>query len=198
MKLRKWNIRLGILAFLGGATVNAQDSTEKRNRLLPDHMKVQFAGGTGMLSIGAGYANKKQWLEGDLFYGYVPKSVGGLPIHSLTGKLTAFPFKMNFSNMRVRPLGFGLMANYTFGKQYFGFTPHNYPFEYYGFPTSLHAGAFVGGQLNFNRRQKKTKQVGLYYEVITFDSELISYLGNKGSLKIGDIINIGFGARVGF
>jgi hypothetical protein len=196
MKLKKWNISLLLIALMAVQGAYTQDSA--KHSLLPDHLKLQFAGGIGFLSIGAGYSNKKQWLETDVYYGYVPKSIGGVTIHSLTGKLSVFPIKFNFKNYQLKPFSIGLLVNYTLGKQYFGFTPENYPFNYYGFPTSLHAGAFVGGQVNKKLKEKKPKQIGLYYEVISFDSEIISYLGNKNSLKFSDIINIGFGIKAAF
>ena len=196
MKLRKWNISLPLLFCVFAQTVRSQDSV--RHWLLPDHLKVQFAGGIGMVSIGAGYNNKKQWLEGDIYYGYVPQSIGGLTIHSITGKMTISPVKIESKNFQTKPFSIGVLVNYTFGKQYFGFTPANYPFEYYGFPTSLHAGAFIGGQVSKKLRKKNLKQIGLYYEVISFDSELVSYIGNKNSLKISDIITIGTGVKLEF
>lgn len=196
MKLREWNIKLLVPALIAMQLANAQDSA--KHRLLPHHLKLQFAGGIGFVSVGAGYSNKKHTLEGDLYYGYVPKSMGGLPIHAITGKLSLLPVKIDFENYQLKPISIGILVNYTFGKQYFGFTPDNYPFEYYGFPTSLHAGGFIGGQVNKKLKQKKLKEVGFYYEVITFDSELISYIGNRRSIKITDIINIGFGIKTRF
>ena len=50
----------------------------------PDHIKIQYAGGMGFISIGAGYSTKNQKLEGDLYYGYLPESIGGVSIHSIS------------------------------------------------------------------------------------------------------------------
>jgi hypothetical protein len=185
-----------ILLALSVQDLHAQDTA--RHWLWPDHYKLQFAGGIGFFSVGAGYENKKQWLEGDLFYGYVPGSVGGVSIHALTGKVSVFPLPVLGNSVQVKPLAIGLMLSYSFGKQYFGFTPSNYPYDYYGFPTSFHAGAFLGGQINKIVKGTKLKQVGLYYEVITFDKEFISYLNNRNALKLSDVINIGAGIKVGF
>jgi hypothetical protein len=179
-------------------SVEAQDSA--RNKVLPDHLKLQFAGEIGFLSIGAGYQTKNKKWEADLYYGYVPKSIGGVTIHSLTAKLTSLPFKPFQRNQTsFNPLSAGVLINYTFGKQYFGFTPENYPFEYYGFPTSVHAGAFIGGQVNKNIKGNRTfRSIGLYYEIVTYDVLLVSYLGNKKSLSIPDILSLGLGIRTSF
>ncbi len=196
MKLKKWNTRsfavIGLFIF---HTVQAQDSA--RGRLWPDHIKIQFAGGIGLFSIAAGWSNKKQWLEGDIFYGYVPEYAGGVTIHSFTGKATFHLLPLSDKKKtQIQLLSAGLLINYTPGKQYFGFTPANYPFDYYNFPTSLHVGAFLGGGISRKFGTKGIRKAGLYYEVITFDKELISYIGNRNSLRISDIINVGIGLKI--
>jgi hypothetical protein len=174
----------------------ANDSL-KRNKLLPDHIKIQFAGGIGFFSLGAGYSSANEKFEGDFYYGYVPESIGGLTIHSLTSKITWLPVKaIPVYGLRLKPFTTGLLINYTFGKQYFGFTPDNYPYNYYNHPTNLHIGFFLGGQLrNTYKPQKKIKQMALYYELITFDTELISFVKNTRTIKIHDIINLGLGLK---
>ena len=139
-------------------------------------------------------------MHGDLYYGFTPEAVGGLDIHALTGKLTWFPVKpINGKSLQVKPLAAGLLVNYTFGKQYFGFTPKNYPYGYYGFPTAFHAGAFVGGQISKKISDKRSvKRIGLYYELGTYDAEVFSYLVNRKTLAVTDIFNLGIGVVTSF
>ena len=171
----------------------AQDSTKGA---WPHHVKIQYAGGIGFLSIGVGYTNKKQSIEGDVYYGYLPRSVGGISIHSVTGKFTGFPIRpFHFRQVELKPVSAGVLINYTFGKQYFGFSPENYPFNYYGHPTAWHVGIFVGGQLNKNF-EGRLKQAGVYYELITFDREFISFVNNTKSLNIMDILNLAIGIKL--
>lgn len=109
----------------------------------------------------------------------MPKSFGGVTIHSLTGKLTCLPFKpVKWKQTELNVFSVVLPVNYAFGKQYFGFSPEKYPFEYCGFPMSLHAGAFVGGQVNKKLRNIPIDKIGLYYEVVTYDVLLVSYLAH--------------------
>ena len=56
---------------------------------------------------------------------------------------------------------------------------------------------FFGGQLTKRVKGKRIRRLGVYYEVITFDSELISYINNRNTLKVSDIINIGIGVKAG-
>ena len=170
---------------------------KKPNSIAPDHIKFQYAGGIGFLAIGLGYESKKGKTEGDFFYGYVPKKPGGIEIHAVTGKFTWSPLKIiNKGVIQIKPLSFGVLLNYTFGDQYFLFSPENYPYSYYGYPTALHAGAFIGGQIN--GKPLKAKQLGLYYELGIYDVELASYLSNSKGLKLGDILNLGIGVKKSF
>lgn len=109
------------LSFLFSANLllQAQD-TVKRPTLLPHHVKIQFAGGIGFFNVGGGYAAKNGKWEGDLFYGYVPKSVGGVQMHVLTAKFTWLPVKeLDAKYFLIKPLAVGVLLSYTFGEQYF-------------------------------------------------------------------------------
>jgi hypothetical protein len=161
-------------------------------RFLPHHVKLQFAGGIGFLSAGFGYETKNKKMQADLYYGYVPESAGGIEIHSVTGKFTWLPLSREYKNtVRVDLLTAGVLINYAFGRQYFLFSPENYPLKYYGLPTAAHIGFFAGGGIRY-------KKTALYYELGTTDKILGSYVRNVRSLAFTDIFNIAIGARVAF
>lgn len=196
-QLGRWTGTAFLLVnFLGAAA----QTDSFQSRWLPDHSKLQYAGGIGFFSVGIGYKTKKDKLHGDLYYGYTPESVSGVSIHALTGKATWFPLKnIEHKTFQIRPLTAGVLVNYTFGKQYFGFTPENYPYDYYDFPTAFHVGAFVGGQVNKQLSSRRgIKRIGLYYELGTYDVELISYIGNRKALSVTDILNLGIGIITSF
>lgn len=162
------------------------------NRFLPHHSKLQFAGSIGLLSAGLGYESKNEKFQTDFYYGYVPESAGGIAIHSVTGKFTWTPFSTRIApGTRLSWLSAGVLVNYAFGKQYFLFSPRNYPLHYYGLPTAAHIGFFAGGGI-------RRHQLGLYYEIGTTDKMLGSYVRNVRSLNFFDIINLGFGAKFSF
>ncbi|HEY1112735.1 MAG TPA: hypothetical protein VGE66_04215 [Chitinophagaceae bacterium] len=175
----------------------AAKDTSRRSKLLPDHLKVQYAGGIGFVSLGLGYQSRGEQLEGDFYYGYVPKSVGGVYIHAVSSKLTWHMVKkLQAKSFELRPLSAGLLVSYTFGKQYFLFWPENYPYSYYDFPTALHAGVFIGGRVD--KPFKNGQRVGLYYELGSNDREISSYVVNRSSLKLTDILNLAIGIRTSF
>lgn len=161
-------------------------SENKKGGILPHHAKIQFAGSIGFISVGAGYEFAKKKLQADVYYGYVPKGIGGINIHSVTGKLTWLPVSMKKNDFKFDLLTTGFLVNYAFGKQY---EISRESFSYYGFPTAAHLALFVGGGITKNK-------VGLYYELGTTDRDLISFASNvKGGIKFYEIINIGIGAR---
>lgn len=178
--------------------LNSEVFGQKLKKVIPHHVKTQFAGGIGFLSIGAGYENKIESLEGDIYYGYLPKNIGGVSIHSATAKLTWLPFKtIDLNWLQYNFLSTGILANYKFGEQYFLFDPDYYPYSYYGHPTALHIGFFIGGQLKKPVADRNIKQIALYYELGTTDRELISLLTNK-SLKANEILNLALGVKTSF
>lgn len=186
-------LQIFILSFF---SVSAQ-TKKKPNNILPDHIKLQYAGGIGFIALGAGYESKKGKTEGDFFYGYVPKKIGGVEIHAITGKFTWSPFKIiNKGLVQIKPLSFGVLFNYTFGEQYFLFSPDNYPYNYYNYPTALHGGFFIGGQINC--KPLKTRKLGFYYELGLYDFALASYFSNRKALAISDIVHLGMGVKYAF
>ena len=171
--------------------LQAQESGFRKK--LPDYIKLQYAGGIGLISIGAGYSNKKDKLEGELYYGYLPRSIGGIRIHSLSAKFIWIPLHLSIKNKyQLKPLMTGILFNYNFGIQYFGFDPENYPYNYYSFPTAINMAVFVGSSFGFN----KPENLSFYYELLSFDREILSLIYNPKSLHFGDILNLSIGIRM--
>ena len=168
-------------------SVCAKAQAEKKKRgIAPHHVKLQFAGTIGFISVGTGYEFAKKKLQADFFYGYVPEKIGGINIHSVTGKLTWLPVSIQSNKYKFDLLTTGLLVNYAFGKQY-DFS--RVSFNYYGFPTAAHIAFFAGGGISRNKS-------GLYYELGITDRDLISFASNSKGIKFHEIINIGIGARV--
>ena len=159
------------------------------------HAKAQFAGSIGFLSLGAGRSGKK--LEADLWYGYVPKSLGGVPIHAVTAKATWLPVKpVYWKGVVLRPLSLGGFVSYTPGSQYFLFNPEQYPFDYYSYPTAGHIGLFAGGQMAIQpQKMPRLGQWAVYYELGTTDVRVASYFTNTSSLTLPDLFTLGFGIK---
>ena len=171
---------------------------EKNFNIKPDHIKIQYAGGTGFVAFGAGYSNKNQKLEADLYYGYLPKNIGGVTIHSISAKFIWIPVHtIKGKKLWLDPLMTGIVANYSFGDQYFAFDPPNYPYHYYSFPTSIHTALLLGSRIGTNFPPHTfMKSISFYYELLGFDRDIISLASNSKSLHVSDIITLSFGIKV--
>jgi len=187
-----------LFPFVISSKADAHDTLRRTNRWIPDHIKAQFAGGIGFVSLGAGYENKKENIQADILYGYVPASVGGIEIHTVTGKFTWLPMKVvNWKTVQLRPLSAGLLFSYTAGDQYFLFNPENYPLSYYQYPTALTIGFFLGGQVQ-KILKNNIQLIGFYYELGTNEKAISNYILNHKTIGLNEIFHLGIGVRYRF
>lgn len=156
------------------------------SKLKPDHLKLQFAGGIGFFSTGAGYSTSNEKFQFDFMYGYLPESLGGVRIHSLTSKATWMPLTKEFNSVKWKFLTAGLNINYAIGAQYHTFWPDKYPNGYYNYPSALTTSVFAGGQLHY-------KKSAFYYEAGITDRQMISLIRNPGSIPFFRMVNVGIG-----
>ena len=197
-RLNKCLIKLGLfcLGLFGMEELRAQSKFLKA--IEPDHLKLQWAGGIGFFAFGAGYESKNQKFETDIYYGFLPESVGGEDLHSATLKFNWFPLKpIDKGKWRIKPLSVGALVNYSFGSQYYSFDPRNYPFDYYRIPTSLNTALLLGGQATYAVSAKKeSRRLGFYYEILSFDREMVSFIVNTRALSLTDILTLGIGVKL--
>src|SRR5690606_21555817 len=114
------------------------------------------------------------------------------PLHSATAKLTWFPWNIEINkSLHYKVLTTGLWVNYTFGDQFYIKGPSQYPRGYYGYPTALHGGLFLGSAIQY-------KQIGLFVEAGAIDRELINYVRNPKSIGINHLVNFGAGLKYNF
>ena len=172
---------------------------KERHWAVPDHYKTQFAGNIGFISAGAGHLHAKDKMETDLFLGYLPKSVGGDHIFSLSSKTTFFPWTLQRSdNIMIRPLSLGAYLTYSFGSQFDTLLPNEYPDGYYWWATSLRFGMYAGGTVGKRFEGKVLSAVHAYYELSTYDLKFISYVQNSDALSIPDIFSLALGLKFEF
>lgn len=192
-------VLLLLLPFIAVAE-GSSDSTRRIGKLLPHHVKGQFAGGIGFVSAGFGYSYARDKIESDFYYGYVPsRYAAGEPLHMFTLKNTWLglnPVKA-MGNSAFYPLSLGLLANYTPGEQFLLNMADKYPKGYYGWTTAVHIGIFAGGRITKHLSSGLPGPVSLYYEIGTNDIEVISYFPNAGSIMLWQIFNLGIGLKIG-
>ncbi len=138
----------------------AQNAYEKRidkyqsrwNKIIPTHLKAQYAGGMGLFSIGTGwdYGKNNQW-ETDIFFGYLPR-------YSTKRAKVTFTLKQNFipwekrlnKKFSIEPFACGLYVNTIFDDEFWVSEPDRYPDDYYSFSTKMRFNIYLGQRIIYH------------------------------------------------
>jgi hypothetical protein len=159
---------------------------------------VQLAGNVGFLSPGVGWAWGRQRVEADLFFGWVPRAIGGDDIVSFTGKLTWLPWHLSVGRRwLVRPLTASLQVTYTLGGDYWLTLPARYRPDYYDVPTAVRAGLGFGAAVG-RRGGGKLRELGAYAELVALDTMLFTWARNTEALGPADVFSLAVGVRASF
>jgi hypothetical protein len=181
------------------AAVEAEAAAGRRPWYAPDQLKLQFAGNVGFLSPGVGYAWSDRRVEADLFFGWVPRAVGGEDIVSFTAKLTWLPWALDVGRRwLVRPFSAGVQTTYTLGDDYFMTLPSRYRPHYYDFPnypTALRAGVAFGGALG-RKGSGTIREIAVYAELVALDTMLVAWARNREALGLADVFSLALGVRL--
>ncbi len=167
--------------------------------LLPDFAKIQFAGNIGFISIGTGYSVLNDHLQVDLLYGYVPGSIGGVEIHTLTFRINAIPFYDSvFNDYKLSWIYLGFGVNYAPGDKFFIGSFDKYPDDYYQ-PTAIHGIIYIGSKIHKDGRifGSRLKGYDIYVELGTVDNYLRSAVKTE-EISYSEILNLSFGVALYF
>lgn len=213
MMLRLSNFRffIALILFLVPVGAVSQDSlaNEKYERrmqtrdnmwrsLIPDITVLQFAGGTGMFSLGTGwvYGKSDNW-ETTVNLGFIPRKYNDRPYWVFSVKENYLPWRIALGRtpLEVRPLcvTFGLSS--ILHGDFWTSEPDRYPKGYYGFSSKIRAHIGVGQRFSLNipyERRRLGRQISFYYEVSTCEL----YIRQKimsGKIPLKDIIILGVG-----
>lgn len=167
-------------------------------KLIPDHHKLQFAGGMGMfnLSTGWSYGRKSQW-ETDLYLGFIPKFSSNRTKLTMTLKQTYIPWQIDLNeHFSFNPLTTGLYMNTVLDPNFWVEEPDKYPDLYYKFSTRIRFHAFMGQSWNYTPIVSRPNRcISFFYEVSACDLYIISAVPNK-SINLSDILVLSLGVKV--
>lgn len=181
--------------FFLASIVDVKAQSSIMNKIAPDHIKVQFAGNIGVLSVGSGYSFFSDKIQSDIFYGYAPAKIVGYDIHTFSIKnsfrLVEFPLNyhwgMSFST--------GFAINYAITNNTFLFLPKQYPDKYYG-ANAIHFAPFVSSNFIYkNDKNKIINNLNVYVELGTLDQYIWYYIKER-AFGFRDIWNLAIGVRV--
>ncbi len=190
------------------APIGASDGLDRREhvgyegweRLIPTHAKVQYAGGMGVMSFGAGwdYGRRCRW-ETDVMVGFLPRAYADKFHMTFTLRQNYIPWSIRCGGGRfsVEPFACGAYLNFISGERFWMREPARYPGEgYYGFTSRLRIHLYVGQRftVNFNP-DSAVRAMTLYYELSANDLNIVSKFGNK-SMSLSDIVFFSAGVKL--
>ena len=167
-------------------------------RLLPTHVKAQYAGGMGFMSLGYGwdYGRKCRW-ETDLMIGILPKAYSDRTHMTFTLKQNYIPWSIRCCDQfAIEPFSCGLYFNFISGEDYWVREPDRYPGDkYYNFTSRLRMHLYIGQRFTYySSNNSLLRHITLYYEFSANDLDIVSKCGNR-SLDLSDIIYFSIGIK---
>jgi hypothetical protein len=163
--------------------------------LLPDFIRMQYAGQAGMLSLGSGYSWWHRHAEVSANYGYVPLKVADRRVHVLSERNAFSPGALSLGkSLALEPVVAGVTANVTLGNRYQLFLPKAQR-DYY-WPDALYFWFFAGPRIAYlPSRPFLFKGIGAQIEAGTINQYIRSYRNNR-DVELGDILSLALSAQI--
>lgn len=154
------------------------------------YVKTQFAGNTGFISLGVGSFFFKDKFTADINYGFLPKFINDVSVHTLYIKPAYNIKKFTISPFSAYLYG-GLNFVYSFGRHIYIKSPDHYPQDYYH-GNSFHFNPFAGLKTGLGINNRYFKNLSIYTELGTVHYELWYALKNS-EIKVNEILNLCIG-----
>ena len=171
-------------------------------RLLPTHIKLQYAGGMGLASLGMGwdYGRSNQF-ETDLQVGFIPAKYSSVSRAVFTLKQNWMPWNIRCTDwLGIEPFSCGLYASIISGttQNYWFLEPSKYGGPYYRFATRVRLHLYVGQRISLYRSATDAvvDRLTLYYELSAGELDLVAKMTNR-HLHLDDIVYFSFGVKLG-
>ena len=167
-------------------------------RLIPTHVKAQYAGGMGFMSVGCGwdYGKKCRW-ETDVLVGILPKAYSDRTHTTFTLRQNYIPWGIRCcERFAIEPFTSGIYLNLITGEDYWVREPDPYPgYRYYGFTSRLRTHLYVGQRFTYYLKNDcLLRHITLYYELSANDLDIVAKCGNK-SLDLSEIVYFSVGIK---
>lgn len=193
-------ILLGLLLMLfsvegfSGKNGNLENNSKS---LMPDYLKLQYAGNIGYGSVGIGYFWWRNNVQTEIFYGVVPSWAGGNEIRTVAVKnmVNLFVFRPGKNILIKQQAGFS--TNLAFTKKTYFNLPDYYPENYYS-PNAIHLMPFFSQEcVMLFKSYCFVKKVGFYSECSAIDTYLYQSLKYK-QIHFNDAWSLALGMVVSF
>lgn len=158
------------IGFAGGK----RDQKFYQKILSPQTLNFQYAGNTGLGSMGIGYLSRDGKKKLGLSYGYLPKSINGVKVHTLSAK-----GDIHLAQLRI--VGSVYLNGYTGSNFIYSITNNtfailpSYYLDNYYLPNAFHFAPFIGIKFG-NSLTHNILVKGIYFELGTLDYYLLNSL----------------------
>ncbi len=173
------------------------------NLILPDFAKLQSGGWFGLATAGLGYEFFNDNMNLSMYYGFLPASMGGNTVHSLSWKLDLRPATIKVGEAEWEVITFGLGFIYGFGESMFLRLPNRYPRGYY-LPTAVRLIGALGSEFRVGAGEQIqdggsfiTSQAA-FVELVTIDQYFKMWITQFSSVPLSLPFSLAIGYRLGF
>lgn len=166
-------------------------------KMIPRYTKIQYAGGMGLLSAGAGwnYGHNKSW-ETEVMLGFVPSFSNERTKITMTLRENYVPWSVKLGdNWSLQPLSCGIYINTIFDGNLWIKEPKKYPNGYYWFSTKIRTHVQLGQRISFYDKNFTHRVLSFFYELSTCDLYILNACTNR-YIKLSDILSLSFGFRI--
>jgi hypothetical protein len=176
------------------SAIQPTDTALCRNRT-KKYTEIQYAGNAGLFSVHGGISLFQNHLNFSLGYGYLPKAINGVEVHSVILK-TKYQFNKGvFLKKANWYTGFSAICGFT--SNTFICLPSYYPKKYYA-SNAMHVAPFIGCRYPFPfYKPIWAKTAHTFIELATLDT-YFWYRLNNNHLQFWDICNLSVGLCFNF
>lgn len=162
----------------------------------PINVNIQYAGNVGLASVGVGTTFSHQVIYLGFVYGYLPKSVNGVGVHTIAVRSCCRLFYGNLQERVTHSIYTGTNINYGITDNTYLKYPNYIPNGYY-YPNAIHVAPFVGREIGFSINNLTLKKICIYGELGTIDKYVFDAV-TSSQVSLLDILNLSFGISFNF
>lgn len=172
--------------------------------LTPDFLRMQYAGSTGLINVGCGWAyGKRSQHETDIMFGFVPKYNKESAFLTFTVRQTYVPWTKPLYGdvVTFQPLSCGVFLNSVLDSDYWTLEPDRYPHaDYYRFSSKIRLHVFVGQRYTLHipkHRRYLSSKISAVWELSTCDLYIVSKAVNE-KVPLLEILSLSLGLKYDF
>jgi hypothetical protein len=163
----------------------------------PVYVQVQYAGNMGLVSAGIGTSFFSEKLSVCLIYGYLPKSMNDVTVHTIALKSSVRLFHHTSPCKKQIECYTGITLLRGITKNTYLLYPQYYPKDYYP-PNAYHFALFTGAKhSSLIKNNPWFERIGAFVELGTIDYKVIQGLHSK-YIGFFDLWNVSFGVSLYF